>query len=133
MFGTSAPARVLGLHGGNQETVSYYSVPATVARIAGIDALPDAGRPGGRYGVGVVWLLAWTARGGDWVRATAWAALGLLCATAWLAPWYLIWALPLVAVARDRILVALTLALCALSVVGRGSGVSGERIHERRN
>ncbi len=47
------------------------------------------------------------------MRATAWAALGLLCATVYLTPWYLIWALPLVAVARDHALVALALALCA--------------------
>jgi hypothetical protein len=31
----------------------------------------------------------------------------------YLVPWYLLWALPLVAVARDRILVVVTLALCA--------------------
>ena len=112
VFGTSA------LHGfsaftGSQETVSHHSVPATAARIAGLDLSLTRGVLAAAYGIGVVWLLAWTARGGDWVRATAWAALGLLCATAYLTPWYLVWALPLVAVARDRALVALTLALCA--------------------
>jgi alpha-1,6-mannosyltransferase len=106
------------LHGfsaftGNQATVSYHSVPATAARIAGLDLSVTRGVLAAVYGIGVVWLLVWTARGGDWIRATAWAALGLLCATAYLTPWYLVWALPLVAVARDRALVALTLALCA--------------------
>lgn len=106
------------LHGfsaftGSQETVSYHSVPATAARIAGLDLSLTRGVLAAAYGIGVVWLLVWTARGGDWVRGTAWAALGLLCATAYLTPWYLVWALPLVAVARDRALVALTLALCA--------------------
>ena len=106
------------LHGfsaftGNQETVSYHSIPATAARIAGLDLSVARGVLAAAYGIGVGWLLVWTARGGDWVRATAWAALGLLCATAYLTPWYLVWALPLVAVARDRTLVALTLALCA--------------------
>jgi hypothetical protein len=61
----------------------------------------------------VVWLFAWTARGGDWVRAAGWAGLGLLCTTVYLTPWYLIWALPLAAVSRDRALIALTLALSA--------------------
>jgi alpha-1,6-mannosyltransferase len=112
VFGGSA------LHGfsaftGSQETVSYHSVPATAARITGLELSLMRGLLAGAYGVGAVWLLLWAARGGDWVRATAWAAFGLLCATAYLTPWYLIWALPLVAVARDRALVALTLALCA--------------------
>jgi alpha-1,6-mannosyltransferase len=112
VFGSSA------LHGfsaftGSQETVSYHSVPATAARITGLDLSLTRGLLAVAYGVGALWLLLWTARGGDWLRATAWAALGLLCATAYLTPWYLIWALPLVAVARDRALVALTLALCA--------------------
>ena len=106
------------LHGfsaftGNQETVSYHSIPATAARIAGLDLSVARGVLAAAYGIGVGWLLVWTARGGDWVRATAWAALGLLCATAYLTPWYLVWALPLVAVARDRAVVALSLALCA--------------------
>jgi hypothetical protein len=39
--------------------------------------------------------------------------VGLLCATAYLTPWYLVWVLPLVAVARDRALVGITLALSA--------------------
>lgn len=106
------------LHGfsaftGGQETVSYHSIPATAARIAGLDVSVARGVLAVAYGIGVIWLLLWTARGGDWVRASAWAALGLLCATAYLTPWYLVWALPLVALARDRALVALTLVLCA--------------------
>jgi alpha-1,6-mannosyltransferase len=112
VFGSSA------LHGfsaftGSQETVSYHSIPATVARITDLDLSLTRGALAAAYGIGVVWLFAWAARGGDWIRATAWAALGLLCATVYLTPWYLIWALPLVAVARDRAMIALTLALCA--------------------
>jgi alpha-1,6-mannosyltransferase len=112
VFGSSA------LHGfsaftGSQETVSRHSVPATAARTAGLDLSLVRGVLAAAYGAGVVGLVAWAARGGDWVRAAAWAALGLLCATVYLTPWYVIWALPLVAVARDPALVALTLALCA--------------------
>jgi alpha-1,6-mannosyltransferase len=103
----------LGFLSGSQQRASYHSVPATVARGIGVDL--DAVRVAfaAAYAVLALWLLAWTARGGDWVRAAAWAMLGLLCATVYVTPWYLIWALPLVAVARDRLLVVLTLALCA--------------------
>ena len=64
-------------------------------------------------------LLAWTWRGGDWIRAAGWAAAGLLLATAWLLPWYLIWALPLAALSRDRPLQLLVLALTAFQLGAR--------------
>ena len=65
------------------------------------------------------YLLAWTWRGDDWLRAAAWATLGLLLATSWLLPWYLIWPLPLVALSRDRKLIALTLILTAYQLGAR--------------
>ena len=79
------------------------SIPITVARLTGLD--PDAVRSPplvlfARRSSPTSSL--WTWRGGDWVRAAAWAALGLLLATAWLLPWYLIWPLPLAAISRDR-------------------------------
>jgi alpha-1,6-mannosyltransferase len=112
VFGSSA-FHVVSSFNDDQHRVSYHGVPATAARIGGFDLGITRAVLAAAYGLLVVWLLAWTARGGDWMRATAWAALGLLCATAHLNPWYLVWALPLVAVARDRTLVALTLALSA--------------------
>ena len=112
IFGTSV-VDGLDFLSGSQQRVSYHSLPATVARGLGIDL--DIARAcfAAAYAALALWLVAWTVRGGDWVRAAAWAMLGLLCATVYLAPWYLLWALPLVAVARDRALVVLTLALCA--------------------
>lgn len=108
-----------GLAGENQSRTSHMSIPITFARISGLP-------PGGvRLGTAivfaalVVYLLAWTWRGGDWVRAAAWAGLGLLLATAWLLPWYLLWPLPLVAVSRDRTLQALTLLLTAYQLGAR--------------
>ena len=53
---------------------------------------------------GIVWLLVATARGFDWVRAAGWAALAVLVATAYMAPWYVIWLLPVAAISRDRAL-----------------------------
>jgi hypothetical protein len=112
VFGGSV-ADSLGFLTGSQQRASYHSVPATIARGVGVDL--DVVRVvfAAGFVVLAVWLVAWTARGGDWVRAAAWAMLGLLFATVYVTPWYLIWALPLVAVARDRVLVVLTLALCA--------------------
>ncbi|MFL5898844.1 MAG: polyprenol phosphomannose-dependent alpha 1,6 mannosyltransferase MptB [Solirubrobacterales bacterium] len=103
----------LGLAGENQSRTSHMSIPITAARLTGLD-------PGGvrlaaaiLFAVLVAYLLAWTWRGGDWIRAAAWTALALLLATAWLLPWYLLWPLPLAAISRDRPLQLLTLALTA--------------------
>lgn len=98
---------------GSQQTVSYHGVPATLGRITGLDLDLVRAVLVAAYGLLFLWLLVWAARGGDWVRAAAWAAVGLLCATAYLTPWYLVWALPLVAVARDRALAVLVLGLSA--------------------
>jgi hypothetical protein len=114
-FGLSA-AEALGLVGENQSLSTRWSVPSTTARITGIGA--DAVRIAflGGYAVLVAALLVWTARGADWVRAAGWATLGLLLATAWMVPWYLIWVLPLAAVSRDRALVAAALVLTAFQL-----------------
>ena len=95
-----------GLAGENQSHTSYMSIPITLARLTGLD--PDPVRIAALvlYAVALAFLLRRTWRGGDWVRAAAWAALGLLLATSWLLPWYLVWALPLAAVSRDRTLAA---------------------------
>ena len=109
-FGPEA-AEALGLAGGNQAQTSYWSVPSTVARITGIGVDPVRFAFLAAYSVLVVWLLVWTARGGDWVRAAGWAVFGLLIATAWMVPWYIVWVLPFAAVARDPWLAGGTLAL----------------------
>ncbi len=108
-----------GLAGENQGRTSYMSVPITVARLGGLD--PDAVRLLALVLFLTLFfeLLLWTWRGFDWVRAAAWTALALLLATAWLLPWYLIWALPLAAISRDRPLQLLTLALTAYQLGAR--------------
>jgi hypothetical protein len=108
-----------GLAGENQDRTSHMSIPITVARIGGLD--PGAVRlVAALLFCGLVaYLLLWTWRGGDWVRASAWAGFGLLLATAWLLPWYLVWPLPLVAISRDRPLQLLTLALTASQLGAR--------------
>ncbi len=108
-----------GVAGENQGRTSHMSIPITLARLTGLD-------PGGVRVVALVLFLTlvlelflWTWRGGDWVRAAAWAAAGLLLATSWLLPWYLIWLLPLAAISRDRPLQLLTLALTAYQLAAR--------------
>jgi hypothetical protein len=108
-----------GLAGENQSRTSYMSIPITTARLTGLDA--DVVRLAAvlLFGTAVACLLTWTWRGGDWVRAAAWCAVALLLATSWLLPWYLIWALPLAAISRDRPLQLLTLALTAYQLGAR--------------
>lgn len=108
-----------GLAGENQSRTSHMSIPITTARLTGLD--PDAVRVAAAilFAAAIAYLLAWTWRGGDWVRAAAWTALALLLATSWLLPWYLIWVLPLAAISRDRPLQLLTLALTAYQLGAR--------------
>jgi Glycosyltransferase family 87 len=109
----------LDVAGENQGRASHLSIPATVARLTGLGGHPARTGALVLYAVLVACLLRWTWRGGDWVRAAAWAAAGLLLATAWLLPWYLVWALPLAAISRDRPLQLLTLALTAYQLGAR--------------
>ena len=118
LFGTHALDAV-GLAGENQARTSHYSLPSTVARILGVGVEPVRIAALAAYGVFVLWLLAWVRRGADWLRAAGWAALGLLLASGWLLPWYLIWVLPLAALARDRALTGLVLALTAFQLINR--------------
>ena len=108
-----------GLAGENQGRTSHMAIPVTVARLAGVDADPVRAVAAILYAALAAGLLAWTWRGGDWVRAAGWAALGLLLATAWLLPWYLVWVVPLAAISRDRPLQLLTLALTAYQLGAR--------------
>jgi alpha-1,6-mannosyltransferase len=107
------------LAGETQGQTSHLSIPTTFARLTGLD--PDAVRIAALvlFAALVAYLLLWTWRGHDWVLATAWTALALLLATAWLLPWYLVWPLPLVAISRNRPLQLLTLALTAYQLGAR--------------
>jgi len=107
------------LAGENQGRTSHMSIPITTARLTGFD--PDLVRGAflALYAALVIFLLAWTHRGGDWLRAAAWATTGLLLATAWLLPWYLLWPLPAAALSRDRLLKLLLLGLTAYQLGAR--------------
>jgi alpha-1,6-mannosyltransferase len=108
-----------GLAGENQGRTSHMSIPVTFARLTGIDEGAVRVAALALLGAALVWLLLRTWRGDDWVRAAAWAGTGLLLATSWLLPWYLVWPLPLAAVARDRALAFVLLALTAYQLGAR--------------
>jgi len=112
-------AEALGLAGENQGRTSYMSIPILGSRLLGLDPAVTRIAALSLYGALLIGLLVWTRRGGDWVRAAAWAGFGLLLATAWLLPWYLIWALPLAALSRDRLLQFLVLGLTAYQLGAR--------------
>jgi alpha-1,6-mannosyltransferase len=108
-----------GLAGENQGRTSHLSIPITTARLTGLDPTAVRAAALSLYAALVIYLLVWTYRGGDWLRAAAWATFALLLATAWLLPWYLVWPLPLVALSRDRLLQLLLLGLTAYQLGAR--------------
>jgi hypothetical protein len=121
----SAVDSALSVASTNQDLASRASLPRTVSDDFGVDLDVARAAALGLYAVLVAGLLVWTARGGDWIRAAGWAALGLLLATSYLTPWYVIWALPLAAIARDRALVAGTLLITAFLLRHQVPGLGG--------
>jgi alpha-1,6-mannosyltransferase len=111
--------RAIALIGNHQGKTSHMSVPTTLARLTGIDETAVRAAALAVYGIAFAYLLARTWRGEDWLRMAAWASLGLLLATSWLLPWYLIWSLPLAALSRDRPLQLSLLALTAFQLFAR--------------
>jgi alpha-1,6-mannosyltransferase len=97
----------------SQSHTSYHSVPALLTRATGLGAGASKAIMVVLFAALVAYLLVRTARGGDWIRAAAWCGTGLLLASAYVTPWYVIWPLPLVAISRDRALILVTLAFCA--------------------
>jgi hypothetical protein len=113
------PLDAAGVVGLDQSLTSRHSVPSTLARVADLGVSPVRVALELAYVVLLVVLLVRTARGGDWVRAAGWAAFGLLLATSWLMPWYVLWVLPFAAVAGDGPLSVAVLALCAFQLTSR--------------
>lgn len=120
-FGASALDVVDQLHE-QQRFVAADSVPRRLSWLLGFDSLPGALRLAFVLGfaLAVAWLLwaTWRRRI-DWLTAAGWATLALLLSTAWLVPWYVVWLLPLAALARDPRLRAATLLFCCFVVVTR--------------
>jgi alpha-1,6-mannosyltransferase len=65
---------------------------------------------------GLVVMVLWRGRP-DWLSGAGWATLALLACTAWLMPWYTVWALPLVALSRSRSLRIAMIAFIAFTAI----------------
>jgi Glycosyltransferase family 87 len=104
-----------------QQQIAIHSIPAETARMFGLSGTPAWWRYLFLAGFLCVVLLAlWrTAKGADWRSAAGWSTLALVVCTAWLLPWYAVWALPLAAVSPDRRLRSAVLLFCAYAVAIR--------------
>ncbi|HEX4804524.1 MAG TPA: polyprenol phosphomannose-dependent alpha 1,6 mannosyltransferase MptB [Conexibacter sp.] len=120
-FGGSALNLVDQLHE-QQRFVAADSVPRRLSWLLGFDALPSGIRLVFvlAFALAFAWLLwaTWRRRL-DWLTAAGWATLALLVSTAWLVPWYVVWLLPLAALARDPRLRGAALLFCCYVVVTR--------------
>jgi alpha-1,6-mannosyltransferase len=77
-------------------------------------------------GPAVALLLVRVYRGADWLESAGWATLALLATTTWLLPWYLVWFLPLAALARRPHQRIAALGLTALVLAFQLPPLSGQ-------
>jgi alpha-1,6-mannosyltransferase len=109
-FGTNV-FDAFSLLSSNQGRSSRLSLPYVAAKLTGVDR--DAVRAlfALAFAAVAAWTLWRTWRGADPIRMAGWATLAILLGSAWLVPWYLLWLLPLAALAFDRRLTIATLVL----------------------
>jgi hypothetical protein len=104
-----------------QNLVAGHSLPSQVSKLLGLGELA--------LGVRIAFLIllagvfalsllrSW--RGAPWLDCYGWTALALLAATAWLWPWYGLWALLPASLSSSRRLRLATLIACAYLVAIR--------------
>jgi hypothetical protein len=93
-------------------------VPGVINDVLGLGL---ANRTLGRIGMlvlvsAVALLLIRVYRGGDWLENAGWATCAVIVTTTWFLPWYLIWFLPLAALAVRPYQRLTALALTALAI-----------------
>jgi Glycosyltransferase family 87 len=95
------------------------SVPAFVAHYLGLGHPDHVARQiiTAATGAAIVVLIARARGGRGWIEGAAAATLVLLATTAWVLPWYIVWALPFAGLVRRRALPAVAVALTALLLV----------------
>jgi alpha-1,6-mannosyltransferase len=120
-FGTNV-FESFSLLSSNQGRSSRLSFPYLVSDLLGIDRDPVRALFALAFAAVAAWTLWLAFRGADPIRMAGWATLAILVCSAWLVPWYLLWLLPLTALAFDR---RLTLATFALSGWVLAIGVPG--------
>jgi hypothetical protein len=109
---------------GQQHLVARLSVPNQIGVLLGQGGQTAAIRVACSAGfvLAVLWLLWRVRSGADWIAGAGWATLAALVTSAWLTPWYVVWLLPLAAIAPSGRLRAATLAFCTFVVVTRTAG-----------
>jgi alpha-1,6-mannosyltransferase len=65
----------------------------------------------------LVIVVLWGLRQRDWIGAAGWATVALIASVSWLMPWYVVWLLPLAAIAGGRALRRTAIVLTVFLVV----------------
>jgi alpha-1,6-mannosyltransferase len=104
-----------------QSLVANYSVPNQLGVLLGQGGLTSSVRAACTIGLvlALLWLLWRAWEGANWVMCAGWATLAGLLTSAWLTPWYVVWLLPLAAIAPSWRLRLASLAFCAFVVATR--------------
>ena len=110
-FGTNV-FEAFGLLSSNQGRSSRLSLPYATSELLGASRDVVRALFAAAFAAVAAWTLWRTWRGADAIRMAGWATLAILLCSAWLVPWYLLWLLPLTALAADH---RLTLATFAVS------------------
>jgi hypothetical protein len=116
----------LNLISSNQDRSSRWSLPHRT--VDGLDALFGVGRGTATDVVRLVFVLILAAvvvyllwrsykKPETWLANAGWATFGVLLASAWLVPWYLLWLLPFAALGKCRGLQIATIVLTAYTLV----------------
>jgi alpha-1,6-mannosyltransferase len=124
-FGSDA-LNGLNLISSNQDRSSRWSLPHRT--VDGIDAIFGVDRGVATDVVRVVFVIALAAvviyliwrsykQPDTWLANAGWATFGVLLASAWLVPWYLLWLLPFAALGKCRGLQIATIVLTAYTLV----------------
>jgi len=101
-----------------QHQIAGHSIPSQLSKLLGLGRLA----PGVRVAFIALFAVALAAalwrclRGAWWLDCYGWATLALLAATAWILPWYGLWALLPASLSDSRRLRAVTLAACVYLV-----------------
>ena len=101
-----------------QHQVAGHSLPSQVSKLLGLGELAPGVRAAfiALFGVALAATLWRSWRGSWWLDCYGWATLALLAATAWILPWYGLWALLPASLSSSRRLRAATLLACAYLV-----------------
>jgi alpha-1,6-mannosyltransferase len=117
LFGPQAVSFV-GVLGETRALATPNDVPGVLNDLLGLGLSTETLGTVGNVALALVLalLLVRVHRGGDWLENAAWATLAMIATTTWLLPWYLVWFLPLAALARAPYQRLAGLALTALVI-----------------